>query len=74
MEATDRCDADSRGLLGMSGVAPDLQNIQLEIQIQSPGGEGDVQRVYQAWQERCPIYLALTKGMDVSLKMQVAQG
>ncbi len=74
VEATARCEADSRGLLGMSGVAPDLQNIQLEIQIQSPGGEGDVQRVYQAWQERCPIYLALTKQMDVSLKMQATQG
>jgi len=73
VEATARGEADSRGLLGMSGVAPDLQNIQLEIEIQSPGGEVDVQRIYQAWQERCPIYLALTRKMDVSLKLQVTR-
>jgi uncharacterized OsmC-like protein len=36
VEATAQCEADSRGLLGMEGVPPDLQNIQLTIQIQSP--------------------------------------
>jgi uncharacterized OsmC-like protein len=70
VEATAQCDADARGLLGMAGVAPDLQNIRLDIQVQSPGGEGDVQKLFQVWQERCPIYLALIKATDVSLTMR----
>ena len=69
IEATARCEADSRGLLGMAGVAPDLQNIQLDVKIQSPDGEAGVQQLTQAWQERCPIYLALTKSMPVALNI-----
>ena len=72
VEATAQCDADSRGLLGMDGVAADLQNIRLDIRVQSPDGEGEVQRIYEAWGERCPIYLALTKAMNVSLKTQTS--
>ena len=67
VEATAECEADARGLLGMEGAEADLKNLRLEIRVQSPDGEGDVQRVYEAWQERCPIYLALTKAMNVSL-------
>src|SRR5438034_11609050 len=33
VEATARCESDARGLLGMSGTAPDLQNIELAIQV-----------------------------------------
>jgi uncharacterized OsmC-like protein len=74
VEATARCEADARGLLGMVGADPDLKNVRLDIRVQSPDGEGEVQRVYEAWRERCPIYLALTKGMDVSLSMETTQG
>ena len=70
VEATAQCEADSRGLLGMDGVEADLQNIRLDIRVQSPDSESDAQRIYQAWQERCPIYLALTKSMNVSLNME----
>jgi hypothetical protein len=28
---------------------------------------------YEAWRERCPIYLALTKAMDVSLNTETTQ-
>ena len=73
VEATAQCEADSRGLLGMDGVAADLQNIRLDIRVQSPDSENDVQKIYQAWQERCPIYLALTKAMDVSLNMETVR-
>ncbi len=73
VQATARCEADARGLLGMAGAEPDLKNVQLDIRVQSPDGEGEVQRVYEAWRERCPIYLALTKGMNVSLNMQTTQ-
>jgi uncharacterized OsmC-like protein len=60
VEATAQCEADARGLLGMAGAQPDLQGIRLDIRVQSPDGEGEVQKIYEAWQERCPIYLALT--------------
>ncbi len=73
VEATAQCEADSRGLLGMAGAEPDLKNIYLDIRIQSPDDEGDVQKIYETWRERCPIYLALTKAMDVSLNMETTQ-
>ncbi|MDQ4079020.1 MAG: OsmC family protein [Chloroflexota bacterium] len=70
VEATVRCETDARGLLGMDGVAPDLQAIQLEIQVRSPDDERDVQQLFQVWQERCPIYLALIKPTNVSLDIR----
>jgi uncharacterized OsmC-like protein len=73
VEATAQCEADARGLLGMVGAEPDLHNIRLDIRVQSPDSESDVQRLYEAWQERCPIYLALTKAIDVSLNMETTQ-
>ena len=73
VEATAQCDADARGLLGLAGAEPDLQNIRLDVRVQSPDSEGDVQRLYEAWRERCPIYLALTKAMDVSLNMETTR-
>ena len=74
VEATAQCEADSRGLLGVDDVEADLRNIRLDIRVQSPDGESDVQQLYQAWQERCPIYPALTKAMGVPLNMETAQG
>jgi uncharacterized OsmC-like protein len=73
VEATAQCEADARGLLGMASTEPDLQNIRLDVLVQSPDGEDDVQRLYEAWRERCPIYLALTKAMDVTLNMETSQ-
>jgi hypothetical protein len=46
---------DARGLLGMNGVAADVGNVRLIIAIQSPEDEQAIRRVYQAWQERCPV-------------------
>ena len=73
VEATAQCEADARGLLGMADAQPDLQSIQLDIRVQSPDSESEVQKVYEAWRERCPIYLALTKAMDVSLNTETAR-
>jgi uncharacterized OsmC-like protein len=73
VEATAQCEADARGLLGVADAEPDLRNIRLDIRIQSPDDESDVQKIHEAWQERCPIYLALTKAMDVSLNMETAR-
>ena len=74
VEATVQCEADARGLLGMAGAVPELQNIRLDIQVQSPASESDLQPLFQAWRERCPIYLALVQATNVSLTMQAAQG
>jgi len=71
IEATAECVTDARGLLGMNGVAPDLSNVGLTIAIQSPEDEDAVRRVYQAWQERCPVYLALTKALPVATSLDV---
>jgi uncharacterized OsmC-like protein len=73
VEATAQCEADARGLLGIAEAEPDLKNIRLDIRVQSPDGEGEVQKLYEAWRERCPIYLALIKAMDVSLNMETTQ-
>ena len=73
VEATAQCEADGRGLLGRAEAEPDLKNIRLDIRVQSSDDESDVQKVYEAWQERCPIYLALTKAMDVSLNTETTR-
>ena len=74
VEATAQCEADARGLLGIDSAVPDLQNIQLDVQVHSPDAPADVQRLFLAWQERCPIYLALIKASGVSLTMQAIEG
>jgi uncharacterized OsmC-like protein len=65
VQATAQCRTDARGLLGMAGAAPDLEDLELSIQIQSPDSEARVQELYRTWQQRCPVYLALTKALSV---------
>jgi uncharacterized OsmC-like protein len=57
----------------MASAEPDLKNIRLDVRVQSPDSEAAVRKLYEAWQERCPIYLALTKAMDVSLNMETTR-
>jgi uncharacterized OsmC-like protein len=57
--------ADLRGLLGMPGATPDVENLEITIQIQSPESEEKVQALYRAWLDRCPVYLALTKPLRI---------
>ena len=71
IEATAECETDARGLLGMDSVAPDVRNVGLSITIQSPEDEDAIRRVYQAWQERCPVYLALTKALSVATTLDI---
>ncbi len=65
VQAEARCKADFRGLLGMSGAIPDLQDLEITIHIQSPDSEEKVQDLYRPWLERCPVYLALTRPLSV---------
>jgi uncharacterized OsmC-like protein len=71
VEAIVQCEADFRGALGMEGALPDLQNVQLAIQIQSSDDAENVRKLYQAWQERCPIYLALVKPLPVNITLEI---
>lgn len=69
VQAQARCKADFRGLLGMDGALPDLQDLQIDIEIDSPDSDEQVQRVYQAWIDRCPVYLALTQPLAVKASL-----
>jgi len=71
VEAVVQCEADFRGTLGMEGALPDLQNVHVTIRIQSSDSEGNVRKLYQVWQERCPIYLALIKPVQVSTALEI---
>jgi uncharacterized OsmC-like protein len=73
VEAIVQCDADFRGSLGMEGAVPDLQNLQVAIKIQSSDSEENVKKLFQTWQERCPIYLALTKPLPVSTTLEITR-
>ena len=72
VEATAQCQTDGRGLLGMAGAVPDLQNVILEVSVDSPDGEAAVAELARVWQERCPIYLALQKPTDVTARFRAA--
>ena len=74
VQAVAQCETDSRGLLGIDGAAPDLQNLQLTIRIQSADTEEKVQHLYQVWQERCPVYLALVNAVQVQTALEVQAG
>lgn len=71
--ATVRCRTDFRGLLGVDGAPPDLEDFELGIEIVSPDERG-VQSVYQAWLERCPVYLALIKPTKVATTIEITLG
>lgn len=72
VEATVSCDTDARGLLGMKGTEPDLQNISLDVAVDSPDGDTAIKQIADVWQERCPIYLVLTKPNDVAFNFHAA--
>jgi uncharacterized OsmC-like protein len=65
VQAEVKCKADFRGLLGMPGASPDIEHLEITIQIQSPESEDKVQALYRTWLDRCPVYLALTKPLAV---------
>ncbi len=69
VEATAYCETDARGLRGMDSASPELANPEVEIRVASPDGEAAAQRLYQAWRERCPVYLSLVKAMPVAARL-----
>lgn len=69
--AVARCRTDARGLLGLVGALPDLGDLELEVTVDSPEPDDRLAPVYQAWLERCPIYLAITRPYVVVTSFQV---
>lgn len=72
VEAKVRCETDARGLLGLDGVAPDLQGVRVEVAVTSPDGEDAVAAIAKVWKERCPIYLALIRPTTVDTTFRAA--
>ena len=65
--AVARCSTDSRGLLGIDDVAPDLGGLALDIRVSSSSPDDAIEAMLAAWRERCPIYLALLKSLSIEL-------
>ena len=65
------CDSDLRGLLGSPEATPELQNLRLDLEVESPDGEEAVCRLVDVWQERCPTFLALTGAIPVATSLKV---
>ena len=72
LSAIARCTSDTRGLLGMDGVAPELTDIALEITVTSASEPAQIDEMLAAWQERCPVYLAIKRPNAVAFSTQLA--
>ncbi|SMO32633.1 OsmC family protein [Solitalea koreensis] len=69
VEAIVQCKTDARGLLGMENALPDLLDIELTIQIISDAPKEDIEHLFETWKQRCPVYLALLKPMNISTSL-----
>ena len=74
VQATASCRADLGGLLGIKGRSPALEDVRLEIVVQSPSRGESVDAMLDAWRRRCPIFLALITSTAVRLDTRVASG
>lgn len=67
LRASARCKSDLAGLFGMDGRSPELQEIELDIELDSPSGPDEIAAMRRAWLARCPIYLALGGAQGVTV-------
>lgn len=70
--ATARCSTDLRGLLGFDDASPELNDIELTIEVQTSDPDARTEPMFEAWRARCPIFLALLKPRSVALTTRVA--
>lgn len=70
--AVARCSTDLRGLLGMDDASPELGDLAIDIEITTPDGRDKIEPMFDAWRERCPIFLALVRPRTVSLTTRTA--
>src|SRR3990170_2593974 len=68
-----RCRADARGLLGMDGAIPDLEEIEIEISVATSASAERLAALEEVWRERCPIYLAVVKANQASVRLTQAE-
>jgi uncharacterized OsmC-like protein len=73
MTVVARCRADARGLLGMEGAIPDLEEIEIEISVATPDSDDRLAALQEVWRERCPIYLAIVKPNPASVRLTRAE-
>lgn len=66
--ATASCTSDARGLVGLDGVAPDLADLRISIEVVSPDSAERTEPMLAAWRARCPILLALVKPNHVTVE------
>jgi uncharacterized OsmC-like protein len=74
LTAVARCSTDLRGLIGMDGASPELGDIAIDIEVTTPDRGAAVDAMFAAWEERCPIFLALVRPRSVELATRLAQG
>jgi uncharacterized OsmC-like protein len=72
VSATARCTTDARGLLGMAGAVPDLGDVAIDIRVVSAEPAERLAYLFEVWKERCPIYLALLKPLEVTATFSAA--
>ena len=65
--------SDLRGLLAIDDAAPDLTDLALDIRITSPSPASRTSAMLDAWQQRCPIYLALLNPGTIALTTSVSE-
>ena len=65
VSAVARCTADARGLLGMEDAVADLGEVAVEIQVVSAEPADRLRLLFEVWQQRCPVYLALVDPLAV---------
>jgi uncharacterized OsmC-like protein len=68
-----RCRADARGLLGQDGAIPDLEQIDIEVSVATSASAERIAVLEEVWRARCPIYLAVLKANDVSVRVSRAE-
>jgi uncharacterized OsmC-like protein len=73
VSAVARCRADARGLLGMDGAIPDLEDIEIEISVSTSASADRLKALEAAWRARCPIYLALLRANHLTIQLSQAQ-
>jgi uncharacterized OsmC-like protein len=70
--AVARCSTDLRGLIGMDGASPELMDLALDIEVTTSDPGHRVEAMFDAWRERCPIFLALLRPGSVDLTTKIA--
>jgi uncharacterized OsmC-like protein len=70
--AVARCRADMAGLVGIEGAIPDLTDLEIEITVETPDPDSKTAPMFEAWQRRCPIFLALRNPNVVALRSATA--